>query len=261
MIYLLLQVFVFCFGTVIGSFLNVVIWRLQTKESFIFSRSYCPYCRHVLSILDLIPLMSFLFLKGKCRYCSLKINPSYFVIELTVGLLFLLCALQIFSPTEVSISVEALMRLLVWWYLMSILVIIFVYDLRHMLILQSVTLPATIIIFVVNLLLGMSWWSLFSGMIIGAGFFWLQYQLSQGKWIGGGDIYLGLLMGAVLGFPKILLALFIAYISGSAVGLLLMLMRKKSLQSELPFGTFLSVATVITVLFGDSIFTWYLSWL
>jgi prepilin signal peptidase PulO-like enzyme (type II secretory pathway) len=252
------QIFIFVFGTLIGSFLSVIIWRLRVGENFLSDRSCCPHCRHVLSWHDLVPLLSFVWLRGRCRYCTQRISCSYFLIELSVGLLFLLSARSVLSSDFIGISSIDLANLFFIWTVISILTVVFVYDLRYMLILPIVTLPAAITFCVANLALGMQFWRLFLAIIVGAGFFGLQYIFSQGKWIGGGDIHLGILMGAILGWPKILLALFIAYILGSAVGLGLLLFKKSGWKSELPLGTFLSIATVTALLYGDIIIRWYL---
>ncbi|MBU0625859.1 prepilin peptidase [Patescibacteria group bacterium] len=255
---LLLPAFIFVFGIIIGSFLNAVIWRLRTKESFLISRSYCPHCRHGLSWRDLIPLLSWLLLRGKCRYCSVRISLSYFLVELIAGILFLLVALRILPVDFQNVGADSLASLLLAWSAVAILIIVFVYDLQYMLILRSVTLPAAVLFFIANVALGKAPIKLIIAIIICAGFFWLQHVLSRGKWIGGGDVYLGVLMGALLGFPKILLALFMAYIIGATTGVSLLVMQQKSWKSELPFGTFLSLATIVTLLYGDLIIHWYL---
>ena len=256
-----LQAFVFAFGAVIGSFLNCVIWRLRTKESFLRGRSYCPKCRHVLAAADLVPLLSFLLLRGKCRYCSLRIDPSYFLIESATGLLFLLVALVSFPAGAASIGMTAMAELLLGWFLVAVLVIVFVFDLRYMLIPRSLTLPAAALAFAANIALGDDILMAAIGIAVGGGFFWLQRVLSQGKWIGGGDVYLGLLMGAALGFPLVLVALFFAYVIGAVFGVSMMAVRRKSMKSEIPFGTFLSAATIFTMLYGQTVLDWYLGML
>ena len=251
------QVFIFAFGAMVGSFLNAVLWRLRCQESFIVGRSYCPECRHNLAALDLVPIVSYLLLGGKCRYCRKPISPSYLLVEIAAGTLFLLAAIQAAVGRDV-LSPAFLPQLLLYWYFIAVLILVFVYDLRYMLILPSVTIPAAIIAIIGNLALGRSWWSLLLGCFIGAGFFYLQLVLSRGEWIGGGDVYLGFLLGAILGWPLVLVALFLAYVSGASVGLILLTSKKKTLKSQLAFGTFLSAATVVSMLYGNSILLWYL---
>ena len=251
------QVFIFAFGTVIGSFLNAVLWRLRTRESFIVGRSYCPHCRHELAAVDLVPLFSYLLLGGKCRYCRRAISPSYILVETATGLLFLLAALR-WLPAEGAASGLVLARLLLDWYFLAVLVIVFVFDLRYMMILPAVVLPAAVIAFLGNLALGQSWLALLLGAAIGGGFFYAQLVLSRGQWIGGGDIYLGLLLGAMLGWSSLLVTLFLAYVSGAIVGVGLLLAKRKTMKSQIPFGTFLAAAAAVTLLYGDRLLLWYL---
>ena len=252
----IVQVFVFGFGTIIGSFLNAVIWRLRTKESFIVGRSYCPHCRHELAAADLVPMFSYLLLGGRCRYCRKPISPSYIAVETAVGALFLLAGLRwIGGPAA---SVAALPQVLLAWYLIAVMVVVFVFDLRYMMILPSVVLPAAAVAFAANLALGRSPLSLLLGVLIAAGFFYLQLTLSRGRWIGGGDVYLGVLLGAMLGWQLVLVALFLAYVSGAIAGIGLLAAKKKTMQSQLPFGTFLSAAAIVALLYGDKLILWYL---
>ena len=136
---------------------------------------------------------------------------------------------------------------------------IFSYDLRWNLILDRVTLPACLIVFILNLALGVSWLNLIVSAAIGSSFFLIQFLISRGKWIGGGDIRLGLLMGFSLGQPShLILAIIMAYFIGSVIGLSLIISQKKKWNSEIPLGVFLSSATVLTVFWGDEIVNWYL---
>ena len=253
-----LQAFIFAFGAVIGSFLNCVIWRLRTRESFLHGRSYCPKCRHALSAADLVPLLSYLLLRGKCRYCALRIDPSYFLIEAVTGLLFLLVALVSLPSGAAMIGAAAMAELILGWFLVAVLVIVFVFDLRYMLIPRSLTLPAAVLALAANLALGDDILMAAVGIAVGGGFFWLQRVLSRGKWVGGGDVNLGLLMGAALGFPSVLVALFFAYIIGALFGVAMMAARRKNMKSEIPFGTFLSASTIFTMLYGQAALNWYL---
>ncbi|MFA6603415.1 MAG: prepilin peptidase [Patescibacteria group bacterium] len=247
------QVFIFFFGAVIGSFLNAVIWRLRTRESFIVGRSYCPQCRETLEAVDLVPIVSYLMLCGRCRHCRKAIGPQYLWVELAVAAAFLLAA-RVWPP----VAAFGISHLLLAWYAIAILTVVFVYDLRYFLVLRSVTLPATVILALGNLWLGYRWSLLAIGMIVAGGFFWLQHTLSKGRWVGGGDMYIGLLMGAILGWPMVLVALLLAYVSGAAVGLVLLAAKRKQLKSQLPFGPFLAAATLVTLLYGQPLVDWYL---
>jgi prepilin signal peptidase PulO-like enzyme (type II secretory pathway) len=249
----LLQAFIFFFGAVIGSFVNAVLWRLRTRESFIFGRSYCPACRHELSAVDLIPILSWLMLGGRCRYCRKPISPSYLIIETVMGALFLMAALRVGVLGESQLA-----RLLFTWYGIAVMVIVFVYDLRYMMILHSVTLPAAAVAFAANWAMGASPARLALAAAAAGGFFYLQYVLSKGRWIGGGDAYLGLMMGAFLGWPAVLVALFLAYVSGAMVSAVLLLSGRRTMKSQLPLGTFLAASSIVVMLWGERLLDWYL---
>lgn len=246
----------FVFGTVIGSFLNAVLWRIRTGEGFVRGRSYCPCCRHQLAPQDLVPVMSYVLLRGKCRYCKAGIHPSYLLVELSTGTLFALFAARALGSGYVDGL--GLATLLLQWYFVAVLTIIFVYDLKYMLIPRSVTAWASVVAALAGLMLGQRPTALAAGFLVGAGVFYLQYVLSKGKWIGGGDIHLGGLMGLMLAWPLVLVALFIAYVSGAAVGIVLLAQKRTSWKGQIPFGTFLSAATVVTLLWGEQLLAWYL---
>ena len=253
----LIAVFVFFFGTVIGSFLTAVLWRLRSGESFVIGRSSCVACRHTLAPLDLIPVLSYLMLGGRCRYCKDKISAEYIAIELSVGALFLAAAWTVLPTNGELITPVALTRLLLDWYLLATFVTVFIFDLQYMLILRAVTFPAAVIAAVANLMLGMSPAMLFSGMLVGAGIFYLQYVVSKGRWVGGGDIQLGLLIGAALGLHLTLAAILVAYVTGAMYGGALVALGKKGMKSQIPFGTFLSASAAFMLLVGDRFVTWY----
>lgn len=238
----------FVLGLIIGSFLNVVVLRTKKKESFFIKRSHCVHCKHVLGFLDLVPLFSYIFLKGRCGYCHKKISPQYFLMELATGTVFLF--IYLFSPNYFAIVFNIVIS--------CFLIIIFLYDLKYYLILDKFTLPAMVVALLGNLLLGKEWWDLGLGALIGGGFFFFQYIISKGRWIGGGDIRLGILMGLILGWQAVLLALFMAYAVGAIWGVALIIKKRKKLNDPMPFGTFLTAATFTTMLFGQFILDWYL---
>lgn len=244
---------VFFLGLCWGSFLNVLIYRFKDKKSFLKGRSYCPHCHHYLGILDLIPLFSFIFLKGRCRYCHQKISWQYPLVEFFTGLLFLL---SVSYSNFQSVSHPYLLIFRNFLFI-SFFLIIFVYDLRYSLIPDEIILSGIVLAFIFNLLLGYSWDKLALAGLIGSGFFLLQYLISQGKWIGFGDVKLGLLIGFFVSWPKILLVLFFAYLFGAIIGSFLLLTKKRNLKSEIPFGPFLVFATFITLFWGEQIVCWF----
>jgi len=258
--------FVFLFGLVIGSFLNCLIWRLHTGES-LWGRSYCPKCKAKIAWYDNIPILSFILLRGRCRHCREKILLQYPLVELATAVLFVLAFIIQFSDIQSSTSITALdkypisniqyLLLIRNWFIIAVMIVIFVYDLRWYLILDVVTLPACLVVLGLNLALGYSWQNLLFSGIIGAGFFLIQFLLSRGRWLGGGDIRLGLLMGLALGWPEVILAILLAYISGSLVGLGLVAAGKKKWGAKLPLAVFLAPATIAVMLWGEQILNWY----
>ncbi len=255
--YLILS-FIFLFGLIIGSFLNCFIWRLHTGEG-VGGRSYCPKCRKQIAWHDNIPVISYLILKGKCRGCGQTISWQYPIVELATGVLFVISLIINFQfSNNFQFPISSLLFLFKYWLVIAVMIIIFIYDLRWYLILDKITLPASVLFFILNIFLGFYWQNLLISGIIGGGFFLLQFLISKGKWIGGGDIRMGFLMGVILGWPQIILALFLAYILGSIIGSGLLLFGRKKWGSEIPFGTFLAAATIVTVFWGDRIINWYL---
>ncbi|MBU2539796.1 prepilin peptidase [Patescibacteria group bacterium] len=257
---MLYSLFVFLFGLVIGSFLNCVIYRLALP-SFSFwknlggsSRSYCPNCKHQLAWHDLIPVFSYLFLLGHCRYCKKRISVQYPLVELATGLLFL----ALFNAD--------IIRNIYLFTIFSFLIIIFVFDLKHYLIPDKVIFPAIIISFLYNVFsLAVGNYSLaqflnfFWAGLLPALFFFLLFFLSKGKWIGFGDVKLAILMGFFLGFNNVLVALFLAFLFGGIIGIGLIIFGKKTAKSEVPFGPFLVFGTLLALFFGENLINWYLN--
>ncbi len=244
--------FVFILGLIIGSFLNVLILRLHAGKS-ILGRSVCVSCQKFICWHDNIPLLSFFMLGGRCRFCKGKISWQYPIIEAATGFIFLLIYLAA-APADLF-GYALMIRNFIF---ASVLIIIFVYDLKWYLILDSVTVPAILFALAANLFFRVGILELIFGVLAGGGFFLAQFLASHGRWIGGGDLRLGALMGAMLGFKLVIAALFIAYIFGAAVGILLIIFKKKKFSSQVPFGTFLAAATIISLIFGEEILNYYL---
>ena len=253
---------IFILGLSVGSFLNVVICRLETEESIVAKRSHCPQCGAVLSWRDLIPVLSFVFLLGKCRSCGKKISWQYPVIEIATACLFLLIFNFQFSIfNEFSILNFQTLNLFYYLIIICFLIIIFVYDSRHYIIPDKVVFPAIIIAGIFNFQFSIfNEFSIFKFSILSAilagGFFLSLVLFSKGKWMGMGDVKLAFLMGLILGWPNILAALFLAFLSGAVVGVALIIFGKKGLKSQIPFGPFLAGATVLMMLYGQYSIDW-----
>ncbi len=245
----------FVFGLVTGSFLNACLWRTRENLSIVRGRSICPHCRHQLAWFDNIPLFSFfILLRGKCRYCRAPISWQYPLVELATGLLFLLVAGR-YQGNDIFITPEMVRD----WLIICFLIFIFVYDLKHQEILDRATLFPAIIFYLFFISMRWeSWDNLLLAAVVGGGFFFVQYFISQSKWIGGGDIRLGIFMGVLLGWPKIVLALALAYVVGALASVFLIWTKKSTLKSETPFGTYLVFATFIAMYWGEGIIQWYL---
>lgn len=281
---ILIYFLIFIFGLIVGSFLNCVIYRLEKNESFLKGRSYCPKCKHTLSWWDLIPIFSFLILKGKCRYCSKKISLQYPLVEIVTGLLFLLIFNFQFPPIVESFAFTTgqaifnLVDLCFMLYVSCSLIVIFVYDLKHYIIPDKVIYPAITITFIYRFFefWSLNHWDLFRNLkleignlepltltilsaIGAASLFLLIVLVSRGKWMGVGDIKLAFFMGLFLGFPKILVALFSAFFIGAIIGIGLIATGKKTLKSEVPFGPFLVTGTFLALFLGEQIVNWYSS--
>lgn len=243
---IILNSFIFVFGTIIGSFLNCVIYRLEVGKSFIKGRSFCPNCKHELAFSDLIPIFSFWVLKGKCRYCKKPISSSYPLVELATAIIFLLIFnFYVFSILNLFIA--------------CLLIVIFIYDIKHFLIPSEAVylgIVACLLNMVINKLVISSY---LLGAFVASSFLLSIYLISKGKWMGFGDVEVALLMGIFLGFPNVIVALFLSFFIGSIIGLIQIGLGKKTMKSEIPFGPFLVIGTFITMFLGSAIINWYLN--
>ncbi|MCX6779243.1 MAG: prepilin peptidase [Candidatus Magasanikbacteria bacterium] len=244
----------FVFGALIGSFLNVVALRLPSEERFWRGRSHCVFCNKLLHWFELIPLVSFLWQGGKCRDCKKNISWRYILIEIATG--------GLFSGTYYFLSGQSLFyfwpTLICYLIIISVLEIIFLIDLKEGIIFDLLIWPFIVLILVFWILSGANWLIFLLSGLGCAAFFGAQYLLSRGKWIGAGDIGLGFLLGAWLGFPAILVALFFSYVVGALIGLVLIILKKKSWASSLPFAVFLIPGAFFALFWGHRIVSWYI---
>jgi leader peptidase (prepilin peptidase)/N-methyltransferase len=254
---------IFIFGTLLGSFLNVVIWRLPRGQS-LGGRSRCPHCSAVLRPGDLVPVLSFLFLGRRCRHCGAGISSRYAAVELVTGLLFA-WSWYVINPAGLD-SYAVAIRLLI---LVAFFIAIFWIDLEHYLILDKLVLPAATITLAANVivdsirhtpLLSLSGYT--AGGVVAAaglaGFFFLLWLVSRGKWIGLGDVKLAVVLGLAVGWPQVLVSTMLAFLMGTFVSITLLLRGTKGLKSPIPFGTFLTLGTLLALWYGPQIWHWYL---
>ena len=265
----------FALGLCFGSFINALVWRIhlqarasskkkQAELSIVHGRSMCMYCKHHLAFWDLIPVISWIALKGRCRYCHRK-YPDTPVSELVTPLLFVFS--YVFWP--MSYDSKGTTFFIFWLIFLTGFIALALYDLRWYLLPNRIIFPlyavaaVQIIASLVFYDLGLSGLLLtVASILVGGGIFYVLYQISGGKWIGGGDVKLGFLIGALLGDPlKCVLFIFLASLVGTLVSLPMLVAGKMKRTSHLPFGPFLLISAFIVVLFGSSLIQAYRSFI
>jgi leader peptidase (prepilin peptidase)/N-methyltransferase len=256
----LTQIFVFIFGTIIGSFLNVVIFRTEKEEEIVKTPSHCPYCKTRLKWFELFPLFSYLSLRAKCRYCREKISAQYPMVEAAVGFGFVF----LFDYLSGKFGVLSPRFLVEVFFLAAIycfLLLIFVYDLKTKIIPDNFLLPAAFLSFFYLLqkdifqnCLDISNSRVVLGVMAAAAasfFFWTLFYFSKGRWMGFGDVKLVMLLGFLLGPKAMAVALFIAFFLGSVVGVALVAFSRLKMKSQIPFGPFLVLGGILAFFYAD----------
>lgn len=240
-------IFAGVFGLVFGSFYNVVGLRVPKNESIVTPPSHCVSCNRQLTAPDLIPVLSYLFLRGKCRTCGAKVSPIYAVTEILTAGLFAFATWQLGLTWELAVAL----------LFISLLVIINVSDIAYMLI------PDKILLFFLPLLiLGrilsplQPWWDSVVGALVGFGLLFLIAVISKGG-MGGGDIKLFLLIGLVLGTVHTLLTLFLASVIGMVIGIIVLKMRGQGRKTPVPFGPSIAIAAIVVYFYGETMIEWY----
>jgi prepilin signal peptidase PulO-like enzyme (type II secretory pathway) len=246
-------------GLIIGSAINAIVWRLYVGKSWVRGHSMCPECEHRLAAKDLVPMLSWVFLRGRCRYCKKPIHWQYPAVELLTAALFGLSAV-VLAPD----SAKAYILFAIWLLLLVHLIVLAVYDLRWMILPDKVVYPA-IVIAATQLVLLAVWggsYHIWLGPLIAAamagGAFWILASVADGKLMGGGDVKLVFLMGLILGVQRTGLALFIGFDTAALVGIVLILTHRRKRTDYLPFGPFLIAGVYIAYLWGTQIINWYL---
>ena len=276
-------------GIIFGSFVNALVWRLHEQAGFggqrakgkgqrkhskqalsstlgpqdlsiTRGRSMCPDCHHTLAAKDLIPVLSWFWLRGKCRYCHKPISWQYPAVELLTGLLFA----GSYAAWPYSFHEAWLFTFIVWLACLVFFVALAVYDLRWFLLPDRLVRPLNVLVAVQTVVVALwlhsvtaLWQPVLAAAII-FGLFWVLYQASKGAWIGGGDVKLAPALGLLAATPfKTLLTIFFASLLGTLVSIPLLAQGKKGLKLHIPFGPYLLLATAIAVLYGDRIIQWY----
>ena len=268
----MIYIFLVVLGLVLGSFINATVWRVYKQSrskaskkdqrlSVLYGRSMCENCKHTLSVVDLVPVASWIFLRGKCRYCQKNISWQHPGSELMLGLLFVISYIVWSLPL---VQITEVLLFTVWLLLVTLGFGLALYDLRWMILPNKLVYPFTAVALVylgIYATVTQRYPDITSGLlgsVAFSGFFYLLYQFSRGKWIGGGDVRLALGLGLVLGWQKSILALTGAAYLGTLVIVVLMIAKKYHRKMKLPFGPFLLSATFLSALFGQQIINWYL---
>jgi prepilin signal peptidase PulO-like enzyme (type II secretory pathway) len=270
-------VFLIVFGLCMGSFVNALVWRVHEqanetnktkpnkkylkKLSIKQGRSMCLHCKHELTTMDLVPVFSWLSLRGKCRYCKKDISAQYPIVELATALLFM--ASYYWWPAVLKGPEWLLFGL--WLILLTGLLALLVYDLHWQLLPNRIMYPLgylavvyalTSVVIAPRPLVALT--NVALSVAVGGGVFYVLFQVSEGKWIGGGDVKLGWLLGLIVATPaRALLVIFIASVLGTLVSLPLLAAKKLKPNNTIPFGPYLIMAAIIVVLFGHNITLWY----
>jgi leader peptidase (prepilin peptidase)/N-methyltransferase len=244
----------FIFGICIGSFLNVCIYRLPNSKSIVFPPSSCPECREPIRFFDNIPILSYIFLKGKCRNCKANISIRYPLVELMAGLF------AISTYLNFGLSFEAL---IIYCFLASLIIIIYI-DIDHWIIPDSITLPGILIGFAASFFVeGIHYTDSALGILTGGGTLWLVAYgyalLTKKEGMGGGDIKLLAMIGAFVGWKGVLLTIFLSSVIATVANIPGMLLSRKFFNYKLPFGPFIAIAAIMDVFFGDKIISLYVN--
>ena len=235
----------FILGLILGSFYNVCIYRIPVDQSVVFGRSHCGNCDHVLGPLDMIPVLSYVMLRGKCRYCGVAFSPRYALVELLTGLLFALT----FHLT--GLELELIPRLV----MVSLLIIITFIDIDHMIIPFRLTITGGVLALIWQITAGtQSWISVALGFVLGFGL--LAIFVFFGG-MGGGDAFLGGMFGLYFGLTQTFALLMISFIIGGLFSIYVLLTGRRKRHEKLPFGPFLALAGLIMLFWGPQILNWY----
>lgn len=245
---LLVDVLILFFGLCIGSFYNVLALRLLEGQSPVYPPSHCPHCHHRLSVLDLIPVLSYLFLLGRCRYCGASISPLYLLGEGLTSLSFYLVYRQLGIQWELTVG----------WVLASLLVLAVLTDLKSQLILDRITFPFLGLLLLLRVFVGDEpWWWYMAGGLLGGAVLLLAAWLSRGG-MGGGDIKLYLIIGVALGPWLTLLSIGLASVAGILIGGILLLAGRIRRRQPIPFAPFIWFGVLTAYLYGNDLWNWYI---
>lgn len=241
------------FGLVVGSFLNVCIYRLPRKQSVVWPASRCTSCGRGLAWFENVPVVSWLVLRGRCRGCGAPISFMYPIIEATTGALFG-AVMYWYGPTPLG-----LVRMLFG----SAMIVLFVIDLQHRILPNVITVPGTVLGVILSLFLPPGIVAAIVGVLVGGGLLYgigeAYYRLRGVEGMGMGDVKMLAMIGAFLGWQLVLVTIIVASFGGAVFGGLMLATRRGTMQAALPFGTFLAVGAAFAAVAGEPLLTWYLA--
>lgn len=246
-------------GCVIGSFLNVLIDRLPKGETVVRGRSHCDHCQHILSWYELIPIFSYLLQGGRCRKCHNKLSLQYPLIEMVAGLGFGLLYVYL-GGAQIFESAVGILRYIASAAVFCSLLVVTVSDIKYFIVPDAMVITGLIGAMLNLLTVNPVWPALVPAVLsaLGAGLFFLAlFLITKGKGMGFGDVKLVFVIGLVTGFPGIVLALYTAFLTGAAASVILIIGGKKTLKSIVPFGPFLIIGAVASILWHQAFITWW----
>ncbi len=247
--WMLFQSVVFLLGLLIGSFLNVCIYRLPEQQSIVAPPSHCMTCNTRLKPWDLIPVFSYLFSRGRCHYCGASFSARYALVELLTAVLFVWCS------EKFGLSLELLKALI----LTAFFIVITFIDYDHQLILDKVLVCLSVVGVVINLYSNsVATLDMLLGSVLGGGLL-LIIALVSGGGMGGGDIKFMAALGLCFGWKYLLVILFLSFLFGGVGGILLLAFKIRSRKDLIPFGPFIAIAALCVLLYGDEIIAWYIA--
>ena len=239
------------FGTIVGSFLNVCIHRLPLRKSLMWPGSHCPHCQSPVKPYDNVPILGYLWLRGRCRTCRAPISIQYPLVELITGAVFLGAYLLFDSPAVL------VTRLL----FACAMIVLFVIDLEHRILPDAITLPGIALGFLFSLFLPPGWRDSLIGIVLGGGSLWLlgevYFRIRHEEGMGFGDVKMLAMIGAFLGWQLMLLTLVLGSLLGSIVGMTIIALNRGDMKYALPFGTFLALGAIAAATVGERIVRWY----
>lgn len=264
--FLLITTFLFMLGTIIGSFLSVVILRSITSESWISGRSRCDSCKNTIAWYDNIPLLSFIILRGKCRYCKEPILPLHPMVEVLTGVLLVWWYWGGFLFFKLTQSPLSVLQPLFWLAVGLLLIYLFIIDFNYMILpdrpvfaLLAVVVLYRIALVVSGIMQTQDLYYTILAAVLSCAFFFSLWFFTKGNGMGFGDVKLVIPLALLLGPQKMLVCLFLSFVIGAIVGLILIIFGRGKLKTAIPFGPFLIASTGLSLLWGDFIFAWYWS--